>query len=193
VASKGADDRRPTSGGGACGSGEMKRRRGIAFLPHEEELAGERAVEEAATTKIDTDGRTSRAEAASSVGDARDPVDSNKSVSEPRMRRRSEEEEFGSFTDGEGARAAAMAWRPTLRSVARACESEGGVGAWVCAKGGAARPWGRLYRHERGGEGAPGGHGHQWPCSLDGESRGGVKEGKQSSDGGRVKRSFTTA
>jgi hypothetical protein len=42
----------------------------------------------------------------------------------------------------------------------------------VC-EGGAAVPWGCLYRPGRGGEAAPGGHGHQWPCGLDWKSRGG--------------------
>jgi hypothetical protein len=66
--------------------------------------------------------------------------------------------------------------------------SEEGMGAWVCAKGGAAVPWGCLYRRGRGGEAAPDGHGHQWPCGVDGQSRGGgeVKERKQPTDGGRV-------
>jgi hypothetical protein len=32
-----------------------------------------------------------------------------------------------------------------------------------------------------GGEAAPGGHGHQWPCGLDGIQDGeGIKEGKRS-------------
>jgi hypothetical protein len=74
VVSKGENGRRPASGGGACGSGKTKIRRGIGFLPHEEELAGERV---AVTAKIDTGVRTSKAATTISVGDARDPVDTN--------------------------------------------------------------------------------------------------------------------
>jgi hypothetical protein len=66
------------------------------------------------------------------------------------------------------------------------CEGKGGMGARVCAKGAATVPWGCLYRRGRGGEAALGGHGHQWPCVLDWKSRGGFKEGKRPSDGGRV-------
>jgi hypothetical protein len=89
------------------------------------------------------------------------------------MRRRSEEGELGSLTDGEGARVAAMAWRSALRSVTRECEGKGRHGSLGVCEGGAEVPSGCLYRPGRGGEGAPGGHGHQWPCGLDGESRGG--------------------
>jgi hypothetical protein len=44
MASKGADGRRPVSGGGVCGLGKTKGRWGIAFLPHEKVLAGEKAA-----------------------------------------------------------------------------------------------------------------------------------------------------
>jgi hypothetical protein len=80
---------------------------------------------EAVTAKIDTGGRISKTAAAGSVGGARGPVDSNKSTSEPPMRTRSEEGGLGSFTDGKVARAAAMARRPALQSMTRACEGKG--------------------------------------------------------------------
>jgi hypothetical protein len=72
--------------------------------------------------------------------------------------RRSEKEGLGGFTDSEGAQAAAMAWRPVLQSVARACEGEGGVEARVCAKGGAAEPWGAYI--------GPGGEGKRLPAAM---------------------------
>jgi hypothetical protein len=74
------------------------------------------------------------------------------------MRGRSEKEGLGGFTDGEGARPTTMARRPALRSVARACEGEGGVGAWVCVKGGAVRPWGAYI--------GPGGEGRRLPAAM---------------------------
>jgi hypothetical protein len=111
VASKGADGWRSTSGGGVRGSGKMKGRRGIAFSPHVEASAEKRAAGKAATAKIDVGGRSSKTAATGSVGGTRDPADLNRRMSKPPMRRRSEEGELGSFTDGEGARAAAMARR----------------------------------------------------------------------------------
>jgi hypothetical protein len=99
MVSKGADGQRSTSGGGVCGSGKTKGRKWVTFLPHEEVLAGEKAAGEAATAKIDADGQISKTAVAGSVGGARDPADSNKSTSEPPMRR-SEEGGLGSFTDG---------------------------------------------------------------------------------------------
>jgi hypothetical protein len=50
----------------------MKGRRGIAFSPHVDASAEERATGEAVTAKIDAGGRSSRMTAASSVGGARD-------------------------------------------------------------------------------------------------------------------------
>jgi hypothetical protein len=187
----GVDGRWPASGGGVCGSGKTKGRQGIALLPHEEVLAGEKAVGEAATAKIDTSGRISKTAAVGSVGGARDPADLNKSTSEPPMRSRSEEEGLESFTDDEGARAAAMGRRLALRSVTQACEGKGRCGSLGVCEGGSEVPWGCLYRPERGGEGAPGGHGHQGHAALMGNHEGGFKERKRPSDGGRVKRSFT--
>jgi hypothetical protein len=50
---------------------------------------------------------------------------------------------------------------------------------WV--KGGPREALGCLNRHGRGGEAAPGGHGHQWPCGLDGIQEGkGLRRGKRS-------------
>jgi hypothetical protein len=77
VAPKGADGRRPGSGGWVRGSGKTKGRRGIVFSPHVEPSEGDRAAGETATAKIDTGGRISRTVAAGSVGAARDPAKLN--------------------------------------------------------------------------------------------------------------------
>jgi hypothetical protein len=59
-------------------------------------------------------------------------------------------------------------------------ETVRGLGSSVWVKG-AREALGHLYRHGMGGEAAPGGHGHQWPCGLDGIQDGeGIKEGKRS-------------
>jgi hypothetical protein len=91
--------------------GKNKGEAGIAFSPHVEASAEERAAGKAATTKIDVGGRNSKTAAAGSVGGARDPADLNRRTSKPPMQRRSEGGELGRFTDGEGARTAAMARR----------------------------------------------------------------------------------
>jgi hypothetical protein len=67
MASKGADGWWSASGGGVCGSGKTKGRRGIAFLPHEKVLAREKVSGEVATAKIDGGGRISKMAAAGSV------------------------------------------------------------------------------------------------------------------------------
>jgi hypothetical protein len=90
VAPKGADGRRPASGGRACGSGETKRGWGKAFSPHVEASVGDTAAGEAATAKIDASGRNSKTTAVGSVGGARDPAELNRCMSKPPMRRRSE-------------------------------------------------------------------------------------------------------
>jgi hypothetical protein len=77
---------------------------------------------------------------------AMDLVDSNRYTCEPQARRRSEGEGLEGFTDDGGARAAAMARRPALQSVAKAARAREGVGAWDCAKGGYGGALGRLYR-----------------------------------------------
>jgi hypothetical protein len=77
---------------------------------------------------------------------AMDPVDSNRYTCEPQARRKNEGEGLGSFTDDGGARAAVMARRPALQSVAKAARAQEGVGAWECAKGGYGGALGRLYR-----------------------------------------------
>jgi hypothetical protein len=74
----GADGRWPVSGGAVCGSGELKREAGRSFSPHVEASAGERAAGKAAAMEIGFAGRKSRSMAASSVGGARDPADSNR-------------------------------------------------------------------------------------------------------------------
>jgi hypothetical protein len=104
-----ADSRRRASVGGACGLKKTKRRRGISFSPHVEASTEERATGEAATTKIDAGGRNSRTAAVRSVGDVRDPTNLNRCTSKPPMRRRSGRGELGSVTDGEEARAVAIA------------------------------------------------------------------------------------
>jgi hypothetical protein len=88
---------------------KTKRRRGISFSPHVEASTEERATGEAATTKIDAGGRNSRTAAVRSVGDVRDPTNLNRCTSKPPMRRRSGRGELGSVTDGEEARAVAIA------------------------------------------------------------------------------------
>jgi hypothetical protein len=90
-----------------------------------------RAAGKTATVEIGAGGRNSRSAAAGSIGAARDPVKKNRCTSEPRARKRSEGEGLGSFTDGEGARAAAMAQRPAFQMVARVARARGGVEARV--------------------------------------------------------------
>jgi hypothetical protein len=99
----GADGRWPASGGAVCGSGELKREATRSFSLHVEASAGERAAWKAATVEISAGGRKSRSAAASSAGGARDPVNSNRYTCMLPMRRRSEGERLGSFTDDEGA------------------------------------------------------------------------------------------
>jgi hypothetical protein len=169
---------------------KTKRRRGISFSPHVEASTEERATGEAATTKIDAGGRNSRTAVVRSVGDVRDPTNLNRCTSKLPMRRRSGSGELGSVTDGEEARAVAMARRPALQAAAMACEGKGRRGSSGVCEGGAEVPRGRLYRLGSGGEGAPGGHGH---AGLMGIQEGGFKEKKRLNDGRRVKRSFTTA
>jgi hypothetical protein len=124
MTSMGADGRRLVSGDGACGSGKTRGRRGIAVSPHVEASAGERVAGKWTAAEIDAGGRNSRSAAAGSIEGSRDPADLNRCTCEPRARRRSEGEGLGSFTDGEGARAAAMARRPVLQAVARAARHE---------------------------------------------------------------------
>jgi hypothetical protein len=55
------------------------------------------------------------------------------------------------------------------------------VGKLSVGEGGPREALGCLNRHERGGEEAPGKHGHQWPCSLDVIQEGkGLRRGKRS-------------
>jgi hypothetical protein len=93
--------------------------------------AGNGGARQRATVEVDAGGRNSRSAAAGSIGGARDPADLNRCTCDPRARRRSEGEGLGSFTDGEGARAAAMARRPVLQAVARAARAREGVEARV--------------------------------------------------------------
>jgi hypothetical protein len=59
----------------------------------------------------------------------------NGRTDKPPMRRGSEEGRLESFTDSEGARAAAMARRPALQSVTRRARERGGVEAWGVRRG----------------------------------------------------------
>jgi hypothetical protein len=79
-----------------------------------------------------------------------------------------------------------MARLPALQVVTMAPEGKRGCGTWGWVKGIVERPEGHLKKPRRGGEAAPGDHGHQWPYSLDGDSWG-VKEWKRPSDDGEVK------
>jgi hypothetical protein len=177
VASKGADGWRSTSGGGVRDSGKMKGRRGIAFSPHVEASAEERAAGKAATAKIDVGGRNSKTAATGSVGGTRDPEDMNRRTSKPPMRRRSEEGELGSFTDGEGARAAAMARRLVLQSVTRRAREREGVGAWVCAKGVWRCPGGAYIGSGEEGKGLPVAMAINGHAALMGNQEGGLRSG----------------
>jgi hypothetical protein len=60
------------------------------------------------------------------------------------VRGRSEGERLGSFTDGEGARAAAMARRPTLQSGASAARGTGRCGSSGIGEGGCGEALGAL-------------------------------------------------
>jgi hypothetical protein len=73
----GADGRWPASVDGACGSGKTKGRWGIAFSPHIEASAEERATGKSTTAEIDAGDRKSRTAAAGLVGAARDPAELN--------------------------------------------------------------------------------------------------------------------
>jgi hypothetical protein len=65
--------------------------------------------------EIDAGGRASTDGGGELDWGARVPADSNGYTCEPRTRRRSEGERLRSFTDKEGARAAAMVRRPALQ------------------------------------------------------------------------------
>jgi hypothetical protein len=131
----GANGRRPASGGAVCGSRELKREARRSFSPHVEASASERAAGKAATMEIGAGGRKSRSAAESSVGGARDPTDSNRYTCKLPMRRRSEGERLGSFTDDEGARAAAMARRPALQLGGKGGEGTGRRGSLDVGEG----------------------------------------------------------
>jgi hypothetical protein len=111
--------------------GKNKGKAGLAFSPHVEASTGERVAGKSPAVEIVVGGRNSRSAAAGSIGGARDPADLNRCTCEPRERRRSEGEGLGSFTDDEGARAAAMARRPALQAVARAARAREGMEARV--------------------------------------------------------------
>jgi hypothetical protein len=68
MAPKGAVGRRPASSDAACSSGRNERGAGIAFSPHADALAEERAAGKSTAEEIGADGRASRAAAASSIG-----------------------------------------------------------------------------------------------------------------------------
>jgi hypothetical protein len=104
--------------------GKNKGKAGNCFLTTRRSFGGRESGGEVDGAEIDAGGRNSRSAAAGSIGGARDPADLNRCTCEPRARRRSEGEGLGSFTDGEGARAAAMARRPVLQAVARAARHE---------------------------------------------------------------------
>jgi hypothetical protein len=57
--------------------GKNKEKAGDCFLTPQRRIGGRESGGEAAATKIDVGGRTSMAATTSSVGDARDPVDTN--------------------------------------------------------------------------------------------------------------------
>jgi hypothetical protein len=126
-----------------------------SFSLHVEASAGERAAGKTATVEISTDSRKLRSAAASSVRGARDPTNSNRYTCKLPMRRRSEGERLGSFTDDEGARAAAMARRPALQLGGNSGEGMGRRGSLDVGEEGCGGALGRLYRLGRGGEAAP--------------------------------------
>jgi hypothetical protein len=143
MAPKGADGRRPARGGATAAREAIKRGAEVASSPHVETLVEERAVGKAATTKIDASGRNSKTAAASSVGGVRDPADLNRCTSKPPMQR-SGEVELGSVTDGEEARASAMARWSALQAVASACEGKGRRGSLGVCEGGCGGALGAL-------------------------------------------------
>jgi hypothetical protein len=85
----------------------------------------ERAAGKAATVEIGAGGQNSRSAVAHSIEAARDPANLKRCTCEPRARRRSEGQRLTSFTDGEGARAAAMARRSALRIGGKGGEGTG--------------------------------------------------------------------
>jgi hypothetical protein len=108
-----------------------------------EASAGERAAGKAATVEISAGGQKSRSAAASSVGGARDPANSNRYTCKLPMRR-SEGERLGSFTDDEGARAVAMARRPALQLGGKGGEGMGRCGSLDVGEGGCGGALGTL-------------------------------------------------
>jgi hypothetical protein len=103
---------------------------------------------------------------------ARDPADLNGYTCEPQVRRRSEGERLGGFTDDGGARAAAMARRPALQFGGKGGEGTGRRGSLGVCEGGYAGALGRLYRLGWHREAVPR---RPWPSSmagLDGKLRG---------------------
>jgi hypothetical protein len=83
-----------------------------------------RTARESTVAKIGAGGRTSTGGDGGPNWGARDPADSNGYTCEPQARR-SEGERLGSFTDDEGARAAAMARRPALQLGGKGGEGTG--------------------------------------------------------------------
>jgi hypothetical protein len=83
--------------------------------------------------EIDAGGRASTGGGGELDWGARDPADPNRYTCEPRARRRGEGELLRSFTDGEGARAAAMARQPALQLGGKGGE---GTGRRGCLGGG---------------------------------------------------------
>jgi hypothetical protein len=137
-------------GGGSPAAGEWRHALQLGTKEKEggeEFLTARRSFGGRGNGEEDDGGRDRRQRPASMGGGgeldlgAMDPVDSNRYTCEPQARRRNEGEGLGGFNDDGGARAAAMAWRPALQSVAKAARAREGVGAWDCAKGGTEVAW----------------------------------------------------
>jgi hypothetical protein len=108
-----------------------------------------RMARESTVAEIGAGGRTSTGGDGELDWGARDPADSNGYTCEPQARRRSEGERLGSFTDDEGARAAAMARRPALQLGGKGGEGTGRRGSLGVCKGGVRRCPGGAYISSR--------------------------------------------
>jgi hypothetical protein len=87
--------------------------------------------------EIDADGRASMGDGGELDWGARVPADSNGYTCEPWARRRSEGERLKSFTDSEGARAAAMVRRSTPQIGGKGGEGTARRGSLGVGEGGA--------------------------------------------------------